>query len=245
MEEKKKTEEYSLDRLYELIEGNDVISFDVFDTLVMRTVYYNKDVFRIVAENYKEIDHFYEARIAAERELTESEYPFIEKIYSAVSEKTGISKVLAGEIADFEILTEKSVIVPRLKMTELFHHCKTLGKKVYIISDMYLHKAQLEEILYKSGVYGYDKLFVSCEYNTSKPQNLFDRFLDEVKAKRYLHIGDNTECDIDPALKRGMNAFRVKTAAELWELSGGEISPDLETRNRIGALIAGKYNAPF
>ena len=37
---------YSMEALVAAIEDHDIISFDIFDTLVMRKVYVNKDVFR-------------------------------------------------------------------------------------------------------------------------------------------------------------------------------------------------------
>ena len=41
---------YSKDALIQAVEAHDIISFDIFDTLVMRKVYINKDVFRILAQ---------------------------------------------------------------------------------------------------------------------------------------------------------------------------------------------------
>ena len=41
---------YSRAALVEEIEKHDIISFDIFDTLVMRNVYCNKDIFRILAQ---------------------------------------------------------------------------------------------------------------------------------------------------------------------------------------------------
>ena len=43
---------YTMDVLIREIENHDIISFDIFDTLVMRTVYYNKDVFRQMAQQH-------------------------------------------------------------------------------------------------------------------------------------------------------------------------------------------------
>ena len=41
---------YSRAALVEELEKHDIISFDIFDTLVMRNVYCNKDIFRILAQ---------------------------------------------------------------------------------------------------------------------------------------------------------------------------------------------------
>lgn len=60
-----------------MIDGYEAISFDIFDTLVMRTVYVNKDVFRIVAEKYSEvIPAFFDIRVEAEYIAKEYNSPF-------------------------------------------------------------------------------------------------------------------------------------------------------------------------
>lgn len=238
---------YSAEKLKKLIDCHDAISFDIFDTLVMRTVYFNKDVFRIVAGNFGQVDaeKFFKWRVYAEFVLSRNGYPFIENIYKIVSDKLGLCDELAERMMRYEIEVEKKVIVPRQASVEIFNYCKRCGKKIYIISDMYLRCEFLEKILKKFGIFGYEKVFVSCEYNTSKSQNLFRRYLSEVKAKSYLHIGDSEECDIVPSSMVGMDNFRVKTAAELWETAGGTVPEDLCERGSIAELISDKYNNPF
>ena len=63
--------EYTVEGLKQLIDKSEVISFDIFDTLVMRTVYFNHDVFKIVANKYREqVPNFYEVRVRAEKQLS-------------------------------------------------------------------------------------------------------------------------------------------------------------------------------
>ena len=96
--------EYSYNGLKQLIDGYEAISFDIFDTLVMRTVYYNKDVFRIVAEKYgATVPNFFDTRVEAEYNLSRTRYPYMEEIYAYIAEKSGVSKELATEIMLYEI----------------------------------------------------------------------------------------------------------------------------------------------
>lgn len=239
--------EYSPEGLKQLIDSHDVISFDIFDTLVMRKSYFNKDVFRMVAEKYKQIDpaEFFKARVEAEYNLSRTRYPFMEEIYAEVGEKLGLSKELAEEIMNCEIAVEKAIIIPRKASVDIFEYCKDKGKKVYIVSDMYMCRKTLEKIINDLGIVGYDGIFVSCEYNTSKPQHLFDCYVKEVKADSYLHIGDSEECDILPAAKLGIDNFRLKTSAEMWESDGGVVPSGLEERSKVAEFICEKYNSPF
>ena len=229
-----------------LIDGYEAVSFDVFDTLVMRTVYFNQDVFRIVARNYRSaVPDFFEVRVRAERELSRTRYPYIEEIYDYVARACGIDRALAGEIMGYEIRTERRVIIARRSVVDIFDCCKRAGKKVYIVSDMYLHRRDLEDIINKIGIVGYDKIFVSCEYGTSKPQRLFECYKEEVKANSYLHIGDNFLCDVASAEKSGIENFRLKTSAEIWESRGGKVSEDFDERLRQAEYISEKFNNPF
>lgn len=238
---------YSLDALKREIDGHEAISFDIFDTLVMRTVYYNHDVFRLVGDKYKEVgaERFFRARREAERELSVSRYPYMEEIYDLVAQKLGIDKALAYEMMEYEKQVEREVIIPRHEVINCFNYCKQAGKRVYIVSDMYMHRDQLEEIINKIGIVGYDDIFVSCEYDTSKPQHLFDKYLECVKATSYLHIGDSEACDILPSKSLGMDNFRLKTSAELWEANGQLVPENAEERREIAKFISKEYNNPF
>ena len=105
--------EYSYDGLKRLIGEYEAISFDIFDTLVMRTVYFNRDVFRIVAQKYqKEVPNFYELRVEAEYNLSRTRYPYMEEIYAYIAKECGIDQALATEIMHYEIEVETQVIVP-------------------------------------------------------------------------------------------------------------------------------------
>ena len=238
--------EYTKEGLKALISGYDAISFDIFDTLVMRKVYFNHDVFRIVGKKYAEIlPDFFDYRVRAERELSRTRYPYMEEIYEHLAKASGISLSVAMEMMQYEMSVEKSVIVPRKDMVDIFNYCKEIGKKVYIVSDMYMHQADLEKIINDIGIVGYDRIFVSCEYDTSKPQRLFECYKKEVTAGSYLHIGDSYACDIAPSALVDIDSFRLKMSTEIWESAGEKPSECLEERTQQAEYIADKLNSPF
>lgn len=237
---------YSYDGLKQLIEGYEAISFDIFDTLVMRTVYFNHDVFRVVGERYRDsVPDFFNARVCAEKILSENNYPYIEKIYDYIVKTCGISRKLAKEIMKYEIDVERRVIIARRDVVDIFNYCKKVGKRVYIVSDMYIHKKELEKMINNVGVVGYDKIFVSCEYDTSKHQRLFENYKNEINARSYLHIGDDMLRDIESSAKHGIESFRVMTSAEIWESMGGTASDSFDERRKQALYISERYNSPF
>lgn len=238
--------EYSAKGLKELICLYDAISFDIFDTLVMRKVYFNYDIFHIVGEKYKQIvPNFFTARVTAERELSKTRYPYMEEIYDHIAKTLGLSDSLKTEIMNYEIEVERENIIPRDSVVDIFNYCKEIGKKVYIVSDMYMHQKDLEDIINKIGIVGYDKIFVSCEYDTSKPQHLFEEYKKEVNVNSYLHIGDSYACDIEPSAKVGIDSFRLMMSIERYEQDGQTPSQDYRERKQQAEYVATKYNSPF
>ena len=107
--------------------------------------------------------------VKAERDLSQTRYPYIEEIYGYIAREIGLDDCLKAEIMQCEIETERQVIVPRKARVDIFNYCKQLGKRVYIVSDMYMRQKDLEDIINNVGIVGYDKILVSGEYDTSKP----------------------------------------------------------------------------
>ncbi len=230
------------------LEKHDIISFDIFDTLVMRKVYYNKDVFRIMAQQIDPVwgIDFFTVRTEAERVLSQQTYPYIEEIYAYISGKCPCLRGHEQELIDREIALETELILPRNDVVEIFYLAQKLQKRVYIVSDMYMHHDTLRRILEKNGITGYEKLLVSSEYGSSKPQHLFEKYLAEIPTGRCLHIGDSVECDILPAGKLGIDTFRLKMSTEIYERQESVLAPtDLQERTRVAEYVAVRYNSPF
>lgn len=239
---------YSRDALIKEIENHDIISFDIFDTLVMRKVYINKDVFRLMSQELDSVwgIDFFAVRTEAEAVLSRETYPYIEEIYDDISHRCPSMRGQEAELIRTEIALEKELIVPRREVVEIFDLAKQMGKMVNIVSDMYFHQDTICDILKNAGIVGYDKLLVSSEYQSSKPQHLFEKYLAELPAGRCLHIGDSWVCDILPAGKLGIDTFRLKMSTEIYEYEENTIPPqDLQQRTRVAEYVAEVYNSPF
>lgn len=239
---------YSRAALVAEIEKHDIISFDIFDTLVMRNVYCNKDVFRLMALQLDPVwgIDFFSVRTEAEQVLSRETYPYIEEIYDYISEKYPCLKGKEAELIAQEIQLETDLILPRHEVVEIFYLAQKLQKQVYIVSDMYMHHDTLAAILEKKGIRGYTKMLVSSEYRSSKPQHLFEHYLKEIPEGACLHIGDSWTCDVIPSGKLGIDSFRLKMSTEIYEYEENTIPPaDLTERTRVAEYVAEKYNSPF
>lgn len=215
-------EQVSREEVIGQIDNHEIISFDIFDTLVMRKTFVPQDVFCIVQGEAKQkginVDGFPFIRIHSE--LTNpNPTPNIDEIYSYMCQVDGIDSDICEELKKIELAVEEKVIIPRVEVCELFRYAKDEGKKIYLISDMYLQSDTLEQILYKNGITGYEKLFVSCDYGTTKNENMFNVFINECRGSSYLHIGDNRKVDGLNSLINGMNAVTIPSASALLDTS--------------------------
>lgn len=187
----------------------DVISFDIFDTLILRNCRNPVDVFDIVALKIG-YESFSSLRIQAEsaaREKTENSVKEVslEQIYDILCQWIDIDKETTMK---YEIEAELSLCIANGYMKKIFDTLRALNKQIIIVSDMYLSKNTLSHILSNCGYYGYEELYVSNEYNLSKADgSLYDYLNNIYSGKKIIHIGDNYVSDIENCEKRGWHTF--------------------------------------
>ncbi|SEJ87690.1 Predicted hydrolase, HAD superfamily [Propionispira arboris] len=228
---------------------HDIISFDIFDTLLIRRVMYPEDVFALV-EKTTEIKGFCNIRIESEKELyRQGRNPTHEEIYRVLAEKLTITWEQAESLMEREIQTERALLFSREDMLRMLQFAVAQGKRVFLISDMYLSRKLIESILIDCGFSGYEDIFVSVEYQTLKTQNLYEVFKKRVQGKSYLHIGDNADADIVYAQMHGLDSFRIYNAIDMAEISSYafilEKAESLSERILVGFFLSKVFNSPF
>lgn len=192
------------------IDLHPVISFDVFDTLLVRRVAEPHDVFRIAATSFEQVlsDHpdLADRRIAAEkkaRQEAKGEDVTFAEIY-------GTDSLLPEGMSREEMNVERSVLCANPAMKPVFDYCRETGRRIFIVSDMYLPKHFIEEILKREGYDGWEGLYVSCEEGLTKASgNLFRKVIadNHLKPEEILHVGDNPWSDGRKALECGIRSF--------------------------------------
>ena len=234
------------------IEKHQVISFDIFDTLVMRTCMLPTDIFEMLEIKLKGLeifsDNFASIRRETEEELYDI-YPTLDNIYAGIQKKMHWSEQDRKIAQNCEISLEKEYCIPRKSMINIFDKAKLLGKHIILTSDMYLPKKIIEEILEQCGISGYEKIYLSCEKKSDKKSG--ELFL-KIKSDGYadiLHIGDNALSDGQSAVNKGIDSYLIWSAYEmLLQSSMGSILAhvdNLEKRKCIGLLLAYLFDNPF
>lgn len=248
-------QESNQEMLVKKIQQADVVSFDIFDTLLIRNVLDPTEVFSEVERKAKRlgiIDRTMELRkerIAAEHELYLETNPTIHEIYNRLVQKQKLSEIQASDLKQMEIDTEKEGLSARQQMENLVRLAKQQGKIVCCVSDMYWTKEMLEQLLHEKG-FIFDHIFVSCEFRVSKCNGLYEVVRSCFPGKRILHLGDHEEADIRMAKVYGIDeTFQIFSGARMAEDSAVcellDLAKQEQDRREIGAFIATQFRDPF
>jgi len=185
--------------LKKAIDEKPIISFDIYDTLVIRPYFKPTDLF-VHLEKLYNATGFANARITAKGFTFDEIYKNIDKKYRWLKEK--------------ELSLEYNVTSPRPLLKNIYEYAVHKNKKIIIISDMYFSKKYLSKILKKCGYTKFMNLYVSSAYHkTKKSGSLYSKVIKKlnINSNKILHIGDNYKSDILQARKLGLNAFYVPT----------------------------------
>ncbi len=196
-----------LDTIKNKINNAQIISFDIFDTLLLRPYVEPESLWDHLGvlnkiDNLRNIRQwaFQDARkkycINGVEEITlEQIYEFMPEEYRYLKEK--------------EIELETSVLQHNKEIKEVVDYAISTGKKVIAISDMYLPVDLLRSILDRNGYSNINEIYVSSETKLLKATGALYKYVLKnlgVKADKVLHIGDNMRSDIDAAKKIGISA---------------------------------------
>lgn len=180
-----------------------VISFDIFDTLIIRPFVKPTDLFKLIEENadaegfaQQRIDAEQKAKTGMDREITLDEIYFHVKNYQ--------------HLKDVEIDYEINLSMrnePICRELELLSE----SHKILVTSDMYLPKNVIETILKKNNI-PFDCLYLSSELGYTKYKgSMFKHILEKehIGPNELLHIGDNRHSDVKIPMKMGIHTIHI------------------------------------
>lgn len=197
------------------ISSYNVISFDVFDTLIKRDVPNPQDVFKML-ERKTGIDGLSDLRIEAEikaREVSKNQEVGIKDIYNELGKILKNSQTELNHIMETEIGLEEKLCVVNLDMLPIYNYCIN-NKIVVLISDMYLKRETIESILNKNHIANYRKLYISNEINKTKISGELFQFVKKdlgIENIKIMHIGNSFNADFIKAHQCGYGAIKIST----------------------------------
>jgi FMN phosphatase YigB (HAD superfamily) len=209
-----------------------MLTFDVFDTIVLRSEKCEPRRFWEIAHRQAEALHSYGrksgvagedlfvARLMATRASYRLRTPVegcregsIRDIYRCVALTVGLDAQFIELLLQIELDYEVENLTPNPLALELAMFAKANGMVTGLISDMYLHAEHIESIL--AGVLGRDRslfgtLTSSADTVVSKGSGkLFDRLAtaDGLEPRAHLHVGDNVRTDYKMPRSRGWRSY--------------------------------------
>lgn len=256
--EKKNRKKYvTADIILKKISKYDIISFDIFDTLVTRIIYEPDDIFKLMGEKLK-INSFIEKRKQAEQEARKNLQKDVNlnEIYDSYQKINKITDTERKNIQQLEENLEIKFIVPRVEMKNLVNELYNKNKKMIIVSDMYLTKNVIIKMLKKCGynINMFDYIYISNDINKRKDTEEVWPYIKNIyKNKKIVHIGDNNNSDVILPKKHKINTVKINSSKELFINSNLYESLANYVNNRtvsdsiLLGLIINKtiFNSPF
>lgn len=223
------------------IEQAEIVSFDIFDTLVKRNVAQPEDIFKLVEIAYskqtgQEISNYVMDRVTAEKKAR-AKADDEEIAYSEIFEQ--LSKFSLEErkiLRNLEINMEIQFCCPNLMIKKLYSEAMQKRKHVVITSDMYLPESVIKDILEKCNYVGYEKLLLSSSFKKCKSTGrIFEILKQEYssKNKKIIHIGDNLKSDFIMPRLRGIKSFLIdgsKNKLSFWKDNSKEFRNSIKYR---------------
>lgn len=241
-----------------------VVSFDIFDTLVLRPLSDPADLYELMQPEVERIkgkpvdfrrvrvgaDGWQRERLAAGRDVT------LADIYTRVAEVLQLSAGERDALMTLELGLEARYMRPRAAVVEVMNFAYSLGKRVILTSDMYLDKASVVGLLGGLGIVAYHAIYLSADIGKRKDTRMLFPHILEVEGigpKQLLHIGDNEHSDLQVAGDLGICTFHVMRPMELFRRTGlgktgfpGQASQlSLFARISLGLMLARVYDDPF
>lgn len=222
----------------QLAETKKTISFDLFDTLLIRRVH-DPDIIKLPVAKYISAlsrqhncsigwQKVQELRDQIENELRaetgkrfddhEACYPvFMGTLLENIFGK-GLGEELLGKVTEYELFMENSMLVPRPELVDWMRELKTKDKQIIIISDMYLPASHLRKLVAHAGILELvDDVISSADTYLAKASGKAYQLVADkhnIATKDWLHIGDNGFSDGLRAAEAGIESLIITDPKE-------------------------------
>lgn len=203
-----------INQTFQRAHGKDLVTFDIFDTCLTRNVDSPVDIFArvekyLLLEN-KKADGFAQARenaeIAARHFAFENghlEEITLDEIYAQLRRFITLSAEETETAKATELKMEQQALFPVCDILSLTEKLNEANIAYSFVSDMYLPKEFLQQMLTDCGYRNWNDLIVSCNYRKTKASGTIWG-IKELKNRKILHIGDNHHSDIATPQKYGI-----------------------------------------
>lgn len=205
------------------LQEHNVYSFDVFDTVLTRTVSPPSAVFLLVGRRAANLlNNCSPLQFAHSREQAESRaYDWhgagtsLDDIYKQLREILDLSVEQVHQLSQLELAVESDVLYAVPEVHAAIKDLREMGMSIQFVSDMYVPDDQIRDWLIEHDIWQpEDQLVVSCEQNALKYNGrLFEPIIDRCGSSETItHIGNNQKSDINGARRANIQPCHVTDA---------------------------------
>lgn len=222
----------SQEQLLHKIQPFDIISFDVFDTLVRRT-HYVPDYAKLKLGKYlveqgivKDAHEFVQLRNNAEFAVRKQKSfkgdVKITETYMQLGKELGWDEEKSTRYSDMEFAYDLDMIESKDEVVDILNALIGQRKQVYIISDTYYSEHQIVLMLRKAGVTNGYQLYVSSELGLRKDSGTMWAFMKKelVNKGSFVHVGDNAVADAQIPGDFGLANLHILNPMDKWQATG-------------------------
>jgi len=227
-----------------IAEGNrkagekDIISFDLFDTLLVRRVH-DPDLVKLpvarfivslasqfgISIGWQNVQKLRDGIEQRQRTETGKKFDDHEACYPVFMEQLlrnlfgeNFSESILDQVTKYELFMENSMLVPRLDFFNWIKELSCQGKRIFIISDMYLPASHLRILVEHAGLIELvEDVISSADTFLAKASGKAYGFVQEkylLVKEKWLHIGDNPFSDGMRADEFGIDALIIHDPLE-------------------------------
>lgn len=219
-----------------------VVSFDIFDTLLMRI-----GAPSTILELSAAINNIPTEVYMQSRSWNGGWWSPIDK----QEQMPNMPESTRAKCRNTEMELEYQTLRPRKTIQKLFHRIIQMDVDVIITSDMYLPQDFIEKLLVKNDYRDYKKLYLSKKGKATK--EIYRKIIDDyskqsISPEEIVHIGDHYQVDYKNAIKCGLKAIHCPSAFQLFNSS--DLGKNIKQRSlgdklQIGLLADILFDDPF
>ncbi|CAM3025689.1 NADH pyrophosphatase [Methylobacterium mesophilicum] len=210
----------------------DLVSFDLFDTLVSRPARRPDAVLklvehRIATEAGRPIPLFAERRAAENRVRARKHHQGdvnLSEIYAELTASGTIPRDVVARAHALEKRIDLGALRPRPEVIAVLKAAHERGKRVVLMTDTYYEEPDIRAVLTGIGIADlFEAIYVSNAVGARKDRGDLWHYVETVEAvprARWLHIGDNEHSDIQAACDRRIPYLHVAHPAKILAQSG-------------------------
>lgn len=207
-----------------MLEAKDikVVAFDIFDTLLVRPVIHPETTKSIIGHRLQESGGVAFPGLRAHAEglarARQGRDVGLDDIYAEFASLTGKQVSEVEHLRALEEHIELHLVAPRPEGIGLFDHAIRSGKRVVLVSDMFLPRSTVERMLMENGIRGYQALYLSSDIGVRKDTGELYRLLlerEKIAPAELLMVGDNEHSDVQIPIDLGIQVCHILRPVEI------------------------------